>query len=52
LWKTASTILTEALHKSGTNVAEVDAPMRKVDEEFVHYNIRDAVICSAIQGLW
>jgi hypothetical protein len=41
LWKTAKTFLTEALDSSGTDVAEVDVPARKVDEEVVHYNIRD-----------
>jgi hypothetical protein len=42
LWKTAKTFLTEALDSSGTDVDEVDVPVRKVDEEVVHYNIRDA----------
>jgi hypothetical protein len=42
LKKTANTFLTEALDSSGTDVAEVDVPVRKVDEEVVHYNIRDA----------
>jgi hypothetical protein len=42
LWKTAKTFLTEALDSSGTDVAEVDVPVRKVDEEIVHYNIGDA----------
>jgi hypothetical protein len=42
LWKTAKTFLTEALDSSGTDVSEVDVPVRKVDEEVVHYNIRDA----------
>jgi hypothetical protein len=32
LWKTAKTFLTEALDSSGTDVAEVDIPARKVDE--------------------
>jgi hypothetical protein len=36
LWKTAKTFLTEALDSSGTDVAEVDVPVRKVDEEVVH----------------
>jgi hypothetical protein len=35
--------LTEALDNSGTDVAEVDVPSRKVDEEVVHYNIWDAM---------
>jgi hypothetical protein len=39
VWKTASTFLTEALHESRTNVAEVDIPLRKVDKEVVPYNI-------------
>jgi hypothetical protein len=42
LWKTAKTFLTEVLDISGTYVAEVDVPVRKFDEEVVHYNIRDA----------
>jgi hypothetical protein len=42
LWKTAKTFLAEALENSGTKVPEVDIPMRKVDEEVVHYNIRYA----------
>jgi hypothetical protein len=42
LWKTAKTFLTEALDSSGTDVVEVNVPVRKVDEEVVHYNIRDA----------
>jgi hypothetical protein len=42
LWKTAKTFLTEALDSSGTDVAEVDVPLRKFDEEVVHYNILDA----------
>jgi hypothetical protein len=42
LWKTAKTFLTEALDSSGTDVAEFDIPVRKVDEEVVHYNIRYA----------
>jgi hypothetical protein len=42
LLKTAKTFLTEALDSSGTDVAEVDVPVRKVDEEVVHYNIRYA----------
>jgi hypothetical protein len=42
LCKTAKTFLTEALDSSGTDVAEVDVPVRKADEEVVHYNIRDA----------
>jgi hypothetical protein len=42
LWKTAKTFLTEALDSSGTNVAEVDVPVSKLDEEVVHYNILDA----------
>jgi hypothetical protein len=41
LWKTAKTFLTEALNSSRTDVAKVDIPVRKVDEEVVHYNIRD-----------
>jgi hypothetical protein len=40
--KTAKTFLAEALENSGTNVPAVDIPMRKVGEEVVHYNIRDA----------
>jgi hypothetical protein len=43
LWKTAKTFLIEALDSSGTDVDEVDIPARKVDEEVVHYNIRDAM---------
>jgi hypothetical protein len=43
LWKTTKTFLTEALDSSGTDVAEVDVPVRKVDEEVVHYNIRDVM---------
>jgi hypothetical protein len=42
LWKTAKTFLTEALDSSGIDVAEVDVPVRKVDEEVVHHNIWDA----------
>jgi hypothetical protein len=42
LWKTARTFLNEALDDSGTNVPGVHIPMRKVDEEVVHYNIIDA----------
>jgi hypothetical protein len=42
LWKTAKTFLSKALDNSGIDVSEVDVPVRKVDEEFVHYNIRDA----------
>jgi hypothetical protein len=42
LWKTAKTFLSEALKNSGTDVSDVDVPVRKVDEEVVHYNIRDA----------
>jgi hypothetical protein len=42
LWKTAKTFLSEALNNSGTDVSEVDVPVRKVDEEVFHYNIRDA----------
>jgi hypothetical protein len=42
LRKTDETFLTEALDSSGTNVAEVDVPVMKVDEEVVHYNIRNA----------
>jgi hypothetical protein len=42
LWKTAKTFLTEALARSGTDVSDVDVPVRKVDEEVVHYNIWDA----------
>jgi hypothetical protein len=42
LWKTTKTFLTEALDSSGTDVAEVDVLVMKVDEEVVHYNIRDA----------
>jgi hypothetical protein len=42
LWKTGKTFLTEALDSSGTDVAEVDVPVRKVDVEVVHYNIRYA----------
>jgi hypothetical protein len=42
LWKTAKTFLTEALDSSGTDVAEVDVTVRKVDEEVVHSNIWDA----------
>jgi hypothetical protein len=42
LWKTAKTFLTEALEKSGTDVAEVYVPVRKVDEEVAHYNMQDA----------
>jgi hypothetical protein len=41
LWKTAKTFPTEALDSSGIDVTEVDVPLRKVDEEVVHYNIRD-----------
>jgi hypothetical protein len=41
LWKTAKTFLTEALDSSGTDVAQVDVPVRKVDEVILHYNIRD-----------
>jgi hypothetical protein len=41
LWKIAKTFLAEALDNYGTNLAEVDAPERKVDEEVVHYNIQD-----------
>jgi hypothetical protein len=44
LWKTAKTFLNEALENSGTNIAEVDIPMRKVDEEVVHYNIMYATV--------
>jgi hypothetical protein len=40
LWKTAKTFQTEALDSSGTDVAEVDVPVRKVYEEVVHCNIR------------
>jgi hypothetical protein len=36
LWKTAKTFLSEALDNSGTDVSEVDVPVRKVDEEVVH----------------
>jgi hypothetical protein len=43
LWKTAKTFLTEALDSSGTDVAEVDVPVRKIYEEVVHNNIRDAM---------
>jgi hypothetical protein len=42
LWKTSKTFLTEAQYSSGTNVTEVDVPLRKVDEEVVHCNIQDA----------
>jgi hypothetical protein len=42
LWKNANTFLTEALNSSGTYVAEVDVPVREMDEEVVHYNIWDA----------
>jgi hypothetical protein len=42
LWKTVKTFLAEDLDSSGTDVAEFDVPVRKVDEEVVHYNIRDA----------
>jgi hypothetical protein len=42
LWKTAKIFLTEALDSSGTDVAEVDVPVRKLDEEVVHHNIWDA----------
>jgi hypothetical protein len=41
--ETAKTFLAEALDSSGTDVAEVDVPVRKVDEEVVHYIIRDAM---------
>jgi hypothetical protein len=41
LWKTAKTFLTKALDSSGTDLAEVYVPVRKFDEEVVHYNIRD-----------
>jgi hypothetical protein len=44
LCKTSKTFLTEALDSSGTNVSEVDVPVRKVDEELVHYNIRYATV--------
>jgi hypothetical protein len=44
LWKTYKTFLTEALDSSRTDVAEVDVPVRKVDEEVVYYNIRDAKV--------
>jgi hypothetical protein len=44
LWKTAKTFLTEALDSSGTDVAKVNIPVRKVDEEVVHYNIWDATM--------
>jgi hypothetical protein len=36
LWKTAKTFLTEALDSTGTDVAEVNVPVRKLDEEVVH----------------
>jgi hypothetical protein len=36
LWKTAKSFLIEVLDSSGTDVAEVDVPVRKVDEEVVH----------------
>jgi hypothetical protein len=42
LWKTAKTFLSEALNNSGTDVSDIDIPVRKVDEEVVHYNIRYA----------
>jgi hypothetical protein len=42
LWKTAKNFLSEALNNSGTDVGELDVPVRKVDAEVVHYNIRDA----------
>jgi hypothetical protein len=44
LWKTAKIFLTEALDSSGTYVAKVDVPVRKVDEEAVHCNIWDATM--------
>jgi hypothetical protein len=44
LWKTAKTFLTEAPDNSGIDVVEVDVPAREVDEEVVHYNIRDATL--------
>jgi hypothetical protein len=40
--KLPKTFLTEDLENSGTNVPKVDTPVRKVDEEVVHYNIHDA----------
>jgi hypothetical protein len=43
LWKTAKNFLTEALDSSGTDVAEIDVPVSKVDEEVVYYNIQDAM---------
>jgi hypothetical protein len=42
LWKTEKTFLTKALDGSVTDVAEFDVPARKVDEEVLHYNIRDS----------
>jgi hypothetical protein len=42
LWKATKTLLAEALENSGTNAPKVGIPMRKVDEEVVHYNIQDA----------
>jgi hypothetical protein len=43
LWKTAKNFLTEDLDSSGTDVAEVDVPVRKVDEDISHCNIWDAM---------
>jgi hypothetical protein len=42
LWKTAKTFLTEALDSFERDVAEVDKPVMKVDEDFLHYNIQYA----------
>jgi hypothetical protein len=41
-WKTSQIFLAEALKNSVIDVAKVDVPVRKVDEEVVHCNIRDA----------
>jgi Tfp pilus assembly pilus retraction ATPase PilT len=37
--KTVKNFLTEALDRSGTDAAEVNVPVRKVDPEAVHYNM-------------